>query len=409
MIKIYKRKSSVVIFEVLMLLMALFYCTPILGSSRNLIIVGAIVGIYIVFKFEKIYIRRNEKLVTCIICYLLLVFGYRLLGISTAAWGNYMHQLSFFIVLLFMLLLSNKETYSSKALLFILLGIIAFNVVDNIRLSILYPQIHTGRVFVDEELLATINAGGPVFYNFVLFCFDIFFFVFLNTKQRLIRILMLLSAILCAVYICAFCLKASVVVYFFLSLLFIYYAKRAHNQFTFFFVLAITAIFSFIFVVFFSDELIEYIISISPDERLTTRLVTLIDPEDADANINTVTGRTNLYMLSVETWLSNIGNFFFGIGDHRAQFGAAATGIGQHSDLLDSLARYGLLGLVPLVLILKYAFKYVLSCFGKEYKLQVICILVIFLLFGLTKKIFFPSTGFAIFLLLPLMRKYVDR
>ena len=406
-IKKYSKSSS--FFDILLLLMAAVFCTPILGSIRNFIIVCLLIAAYIIMKNKSIYTRSNTILVNSVLLYVIVIFGYKFIGFSSAAWGNYMHQLSFFVILLLMaLVIKKKSIRPNSVFLWAIFLIIAFNVVDNIRLSILYPQINTGRLYMDEELLASINAGGTRFYTFSLFFFMVCYFVFLNCKQKKIRFLMLTCALITAIYISAFCLKASVVVYFLISIIFLFYAKKTKRKKVFFMVLGITALMLFIIVSFFEETIINFIVSISPDERLSTRLVTLINPEDEEAQIGTLTGRTKLYMLSIETWLSDIGPFLFGIGDQRVAFGAVATGIGQHADLLDSLARYGLLGLMLLFLIFKYAFQKLLSVFDEEYKLQIICIIIVFLLCGLTKGIFFPSSGFVIFLLLPLTAELVN-
>ena len=409
MIAIIKRKRLSDVFVSLIVLMALVFCTPILGGSRNLVLVGLVIGIYIAWRFQDIYNHSNATLVISVLLYLVLIFGYRLIGYSDAAWGNYMHQLGFFLVILFMLFLKkNRVNEHEKILLLTVWGIIAFNVIDNIYLSIMYPQLNTGRIYMDEEFLASLNAGGTPFYSFVLFCFDICFFVFLNSNRKLVRIVVLACAVICAVYICGYCFKASVVVYFFLSVLFIYYAKRTKNQFAFLFVLSITSLFVFISISLFLDEIVDFVKYISPNERLTTRFVTLLDVEDEEANIATVTGRSNRIMLSLETWLTDIGTFLFGIGDHRAS-GTASTGIGQHSAFMDSLARYGLLGLLLLTSIFKHAFRFILSCYDKKYRLQILSFVVIFILFGFTKGVFEPSIGFALFLLFPLMGKYINK
>ena len=76
-----------------------------------------------------------------------------------------------------------------------------------------------------------------------------------------------------------------------------------------------------------TDELINLVKLLSNNDRLTVRLITLIAPESIEADMFTITGRTDLYWMSVQTWLSSLPNFLFGIGDHRVNFGAASTGI----------------------------------------------------------------------------------
>jgi len=224
----------------------------------------------------------------------------------------------------------------------------------------------------------------------------------LNSKTKIVKFISLAFAVLAAVYICWFCFKASVVVYFFLSMIMLVYAKFAKNKTAFYIVLLLTVFLYYVFSTFFSEEIVNIIISNSPDKRLTARFVTLIDAEASEANVGTVTGRTNLILLSINTWLDNIVNFVLGIGDHRAQFDASSTGIGQHSEFLDLLAKYGLLGFISLFFFLKNTIKYFCSIFTPEYRLQVSCVFVIFILCGLTKGVFFPRIGCALFLLFPL-------
>lgn len=388
---------------IIIILVAAIYCTPILGSSRNIVLASLIAGFYIITHYKSLL--HDKIIIYSVLFYIAVIFGYRFAGFSDAEWGNYMHQLSFFLPLF--LFMSFPKTIN-KTIFVALIIIVSANIVDNIRLSIIYPQLNTARVFMEEELLTSINAGGSKFYTSCLLFFDVCFFIFLNSKQRFIKYTMLISAIISAIYICGFCFKASVVVYFILSLVLIFYAKRAKNKFKFFSILIFSSLLLFLSVELFSNEIIDLIISISPNERLTTRLVTLIDPEDAESNVYTVTGRTNLYFLSVKTWLTDLGTFIFGIGEHRTMYGASETGIGQHSEFLDTLARYGLLGFVTVLVIFKNVFKKILNRFDKEFHLQIYCIITIFIMCGLTKIVFFPSIGFMLFLLLPLSAQYVN-
>lgn len=219
----------------------------------------------------------------------------------------------------------------------------------------------------------------------------------------------LAASLISAIYILGYCLKGSVVVYFLLSLVLQYYAYRTKNSTLFVLVLIFIAFIGFLVLYLFKEAVVDFIVKISPSDRLTVRLITLVDADNEAANIKTITGRTDLYMLSLDTWVSNFGNFFFGIGDHRVMRGARATGIGQHADLLDSLARYGVMGLVILFSVFKYVFKFILSLFDKKYKLQLIAIFVIFMMCGLTKGLFYPGIGCAMFVLLPLSKEFVKQ
>lgn len=400
-------KLSSRVLIVFLFLWALVSCTPILSNPSYYVALLA-VAVFMLIACNGILIK-HKSVVFWTLSYIVLIFMYKIIGYSSAAWGNYMNQLLFFVPILMMLLVSDKlSRKQNKFLWWGVVAIMLFNVYDNIRLSQLYPQINTSRYYLEEEFLQSINAGGTPFYTFSLFFFMVSFFVFLNAKQRIAKIMSLVCSITAAVYICAYCFKASVVVYFIFSVVFLLYANIAKSRFLFLGILAGTGILAVVFVEFFTKEIVDFIISISPSERLTTRLVTLLDEENENANLSTVTGRANLYMLSLKTWLSDVIKFIYGMGDHRVQHGAKAVGIGQHSDLLDSLARYGLFGLITLFFVFKYAFRFILSFYDKKYRLQLFVIFFFLIMCGLTKGIFYSGIGCVVFLLLPLSRVYVN-
>ena len=280
--------------------------------------------------------------------------------------------------------------------------IIFLNIADNMRLSILHPEINNMRLYLDPDFLSSINSGGDYFYTCSLFFFCVSFFIWLNTKQKKVKWFSLIATVLTAVYICVFTLKASVVLFLFLSVVLIYYSKKMKSIMT----IAIVAVVSGAIILYvteiYSDIIIDYIISLSPNKRLTVRLVTLLNENDEMAQESTVTGRTNLYLLSFKTWLTNPLTFFMGIGDHYQLLNAAQTGIGQHASIPDTLARYGIIGFSLIVVMLKSCIYYFLSLFDKEYRQQVLTILIIFIVYGMVKLIFTSSLGCVLFLLLPL-------
>ena len=402
-----KRKGRYL--EFLLFLITLVFCTPILCNSNYVTPVIVIMWIFILPNITYLRQKSFSQLLFGVIIFLTVIFAYRFIGISDAAWGNYMNQLAFYSCILLMPLLT-KIRYS-KLLLWLLWGIIVINVLTNIWLSYLYPSINSARFYQDEEFLHSINAGGPSFYMMVLFFFNICYFVFLNCKRKLLRILMLISCILSAVYILGFCYKGITVLCFLISVIVIYYAKHSKNTSNFIVLTTSGFALCLLIVFLFADEFVELIKALSPHERLTARLVGLIDSSDieADAGSHSATSRTALYLLSIKTWLSDVTSFIYGIGDHRVLFGAAKTGISQHSDLLDALPIYGLIGLFFIWFILKNAFKIIISLFDNEYRVQIASILLIFVIYGLVEKIFHPMGAVSLFLLLPLSAFLVNK
>jgi hypothetical protein len=317
-----------------------------------------------------------------------------------------------------MLLLSDKLNGKQKRWVFkMIIIVVMINIVDNIRLCILHPELNT---IVNRGMLASkaldgrINIGGSKFYNAIYFFFTVCFFCFLNSRQKVIRHLLMASVVLSLVFISVFCLKAAVILFSCLSVILLYFAKKSRSAKKFFVRIAMPAFFALLVVLLFEDVLIELILNTFTSDRLAQRLILLIDSDSeyASAGASTVNARADLWMMSINTWLDNPVNFIFGIGDHRANWGAgetaAETGIGQHSDFLDSLARYGLIGALLLIAILKLSFTYIKSLFDIKYHLQLLIIFLLFILFGLSKGVFTLEIGCALFIILPLFASFVD-
>jgi hypothetical protein len=335
------------------------------------------------------------------------------LGISDVGGGALTKHLFFFIPILFMPLIKDKLTLNQCEWVFWLIVLVVLvNIADNIRLCILHPSlmVMVNRDMNVTEMMGTmINIGGSPFYNGIFFFFTVCFFCFLNNKQKKIKYILLGCILLSVVFVVGFCLKASVILYTCLSAFLLFYAKisRTTHIWIFFCKIFVPVFLLLLFVSIFSDLIIEWIRNSFASDRLVQRLIYIIDSENSDSQASgTVNARERLWLLSIQTWLDNPINFVFGIGDHRANWAAGQTavetGVGQHSDLFDSLARYGLIGIFLLTVILKESFKYLMSLFKRKYHLQLIVVILLFLLFGFTKGVFKPDIACCLFILLPL-------
>ncbi len=395
---------------VLIPILTLFYCTPILGKPANIVGISVLIAFMLLFRNRTLVYRKNQVFVTGFLFFVILTVVYRLIGLSDKAWGNSMHQYSFFIsYIAAMVAMAGLNVKKQKMILWIIVAIMAFNIADNIHLSIEYPMLNENRDSMDEDFLATINAGGSRFYTFAMFYFNVCFFVFLNAVNKKTKYIMFGVSALSAVYVLGYCYKGSNVVYMLLSIVLQLIAKYSRYSDTFIIKIVIFSVVALLLVYFYQDEIVNAIIRISPSERLTTRLVTIVNSEHDLANENTITGRENLILLSLTTWLDNPVNFLFGIGDVRAAHEVRLTGIGQHSDFLDSLARFGILGGTIIFITIKQGFRYIFKLFGVHLKIQLQIIVFMFVLCGFTKGVFNPYVGCVLFLLLPLCSRFVKQ
>lgn len=406
------------LFYIALIMYVILGYTPILNSGLFFILVVLTSSAAIMSDFGSKTYQHNSTLVGCICLYLSICVVYKVLGISTFSYGLLILHVLFFMSILLMLIIPSKLSAEKWTLIVkIVLLIICINIIDNIRLCLLYPEIAdvVNRGLIDEEIAGErINIGGSKWYNAVFFFFTVSFFAYLNCKNKTFKYLMLGCSGLAALFIFGFCLKASVIVFTFFSAIVLYFAKRSNGK-TYFWILASLAGVALLLINLFSDEIIAFLSSSVSSERLASRLISLLDTEsmEAEAGVGTMSARGALWMVSIDTWTDNVANFIFGIGAHHDNRDLGITnqsvGIGNHSDFFDTPAKYGIIGLILIFNILRLGFKRILSIYEKKYHLQLYVIFALFVLFGFTKGVFTPGIGCAIFLFLPLVKSAIDR
>ena len=123
----------------------------------------------------------------------------------------------------------------------------------------------------------------------------------------------------------------------------------------------------------------------------------------------TLEARADLWIVSVNTWLSSLTTFFFGIGEHNYLdfVSTAASGVGNHSDLLDVFARYGIMGGLLLYGILIKYYKWLSQTFGSAFKNYILTFFLLLILMGVTKRFISGEEAIVIFMLLPLCLMYM--
>lgn len=412
MMIIHKKTKSGTIIGLLLLLYATIAFTPIIKNSLLLMILGVSFLPFVLSHSVSINYRKHQLIVLYVLLYLIICLLYRITGVSSIPLGQFVYHLSFFWLILVMLILPHILSHKQmKWVFWSVVLVVSLNILDNIRLCIAYPDLFFLVSRDKDDLGMNLNIGGSKFYNAVFFFFTICFFGMLNCNDKKYKYALLCSVVLSLIFIFGFCLKAAVLIFAGFSAFLLYFSKRAKSPKRFILLLLLPSLSAFVIVSTFSDQIIELISNFFSSERLSQRLIALIASDESETS--TLEVRENLWLMSVNTWLDNFSNFIFGIGDHRANWDAgqtaAQTGIGQHSDFLDSLARYGLIGLLLLVSIFVYSFKYILSFFDNEYKLQLQVIFLLFVLFGFSKGVFQSDIGFVLFVLLPLLGNIINK
>lgn len=104
----------------------------------------------------------------------------------------------------------------------------------------------------------------------------------------------------------------------------------------------------------------------------------------------------------------NVSIFLFGIGDHNHYDFNSTTdsGIGNQSDLLDVLGRYGLIGGLILYSSIKIYYDYLMRNYDSSYIWEIKAFFILLISTGLTKQFMAETPAIVIFVLFPLCLKY---
>ena len=412
-IKIKINTLSGLLFGIAILFIAVLGFTPKLrlGTHYYYLLTGGLVILTMGLSSNTEGFRQNKSLIVNICAYLLMVLCYKFFNISTASTISVFRHIFFFIPILLMPLIPDIVS-NRKKLLWIMIGLILYvvldNVIDNIRLCLKHPEIFlfVNRDMLVEDMEGLGNIGGSQWYNSIFFFYLTCIFTFLTTGNKFVKVIMLVCSILSAIFLLFFCLKAAIIVFTILSFLLLLYAERIKSMYRMVWSLILVYLIVILFVGFYSTELIEMLESMISSDRLLSRLTMLIDPESAEASegSGTVSARGELWMVSINTWLSNPVYFLFGVGDTPTMDYSL---IGHHSDILDSFARYGLVGSLLVFNSLRMSYKYILSLYREKEKSQLFVMAMVFVLFGVTKGVFNPAIGCSLFLLLPFLSYFI--
>ena len=146
-------------------------------------------------------------------------------------------------------------------------------------------------------------------------------------------------------------------------------------------------------------------------ERLAERFNDLLDLKKSGGDTNKVSdgslsSRIALAQTSLNSFFSSPISILIGIGDHTTSFGGdlIKSGVGGHSEFIDVLARYGLLGAVVFYKIMKNYYLTLKRLTTSRSILKYInVIFFIIILTGFLNNIFQPNMLIFMFIVLPVI------
>ena len=390
-------------------LVCLFSLFAISGFGRTTNILAVIfMLVYLVLNFKKRFYGDGGKSIVCFIIFFAykLIVGfinmqseYYYLG-TTVLWT----LVEFFpIIIAFDFLDSSNPKYRRRLLFW--LSILFFGI-TLYSVFIFFGETIGGRAFVTSSRGQWIGGGYPIAYSCALLASVLLFC--LKGKQRGIIsfILLLLGIVFCFLHLfytqSVITLVASVVG----VLLVLLFVSRKNNTLSSLRIILSTTFLVYSMLMFFitrqeiGNWLINYGTTVK-NQVFSQRIQEIGLFFTNSFTTNHMGVRSLTLTRSFETFLKNplFGSSYL-VGDTFELF--ETIGIFNHSEILDSLAKYGVVGFAPLFLVFFYQFKIIIKQSGLSFAIP---LLGCFLILTFFNPFISAQTCFMLFLYIPLLLK----
>lgn len=377
-----------------LLITILYELSPTIGAYVSPIMrIGLIMAWYLfILVFE-----RDSYFPTSLAIFLLLWWCFELLylflGISSSPIGNYYLTFCFYDIVIKSVFVYYNFNANEKRIVFY---IIYISIIITIVECLLKYYIYGDELLFYLRNRGTLDAENPLFsfvrtdfYNALVFFIGSLFFVYRINPSIILKILSIVGISMAYTFMFTIETRTTSLICSVLLLILVYY--KTNKSMTASFLLL-----SGLLILFMSYTLwLPWLIDIVP-ERVSVRLSAMINPQNDDEGY---LSRFELMKVDINTFFGSISNFLFGVGDHR---GHEYWGlIGQHSYILDTLARYGCIGIVYLTIFFKktyYCFVKPLET-GFNRQFAIVCFLIFFFL-SVNSVAFNVTIGITLFLLL---------
>lgn len=334
-----------------------------------------------------------------------------LIGFSTRPPGFFIHRASVYLMPIIGVYCVRYFNKKELRLLFILLLLVlAYNLVDNVVLGSGGNNYFEEYGYKDEDFLAS-NAGKSGFVNAMMYLTGLMVLLLLSTNKKSTKLISLVIAILSLVYVTFINSRTTATMLLILMIIGLIYFNRTKKELE---SRRVIGLFVTIAVLFFLlMPFWDSIISLLPN-RSVERLTSL--PDALNGNISysdyiqgdSFSVRIYLASVSIKTWLSGPITFIIGKGEDAAAglsiYDLTTLGIGQHSQIIDFLAMYGVFGLFLLYKAFSASYKFIIKQ-GNSQKmsLMVKTILFVFLLASVLNNSIFPGEMFLLTIMLPIL------
>ena len=347
--------------------------------------------------------------------YLFLCVAMVIIGLSSTNMNFVISRLPIYIIPgMGYFVIKNYNKRESIILLVFFALIYGANLIYNIVLGTTMPDIfeeqESTELLIQFGIMMNIASTG--FISVGVFLVGILFMVVLLRKGLIKRLFPILMAIPIGYYMLFQNTRGTAILLLLVEmvgLVIAYFEPRNRRNIRPYYIGMGIGLIILTFVLFI--PIIEFIIQNLESERLAERMEDLIDLKQSGGNTSqldegSLAMRLLLAQTSLNTWLANPLNFLIGIGDHTQSFGGdlIKSGVGGHSEFIDVAARYGVVGIIVFVNIVKDYYKMLKRlAYSRDVQKYVIIIFVIFILTGVFNNVYQPLMLLFLYIVLPII------
>lgn len=284
----------------------------------------------------NIFDRNEQVFVVTSGVFLGFIIVYWIIGFSSSTMGNILRDINWIMtgIISICALKTLSKHELPVAYVFSLLFI----------MILLFTYVSRGRVFlaVENEEDAAMVTGAWHGSLFMLLT-GLSMVAFIHIKSFLPRLISVVVFVL-TLYLNIFILQRGTNVLFTIAeigFILLFTLKKKSVVYT----ISVLIIVGFVYIQSFVSlvDLFEWMADVIPSERLSVRfseIAMVLSFQDMEVSTGSLEGRSDLMWTSWNTFTSSFGHFLFGAGEHIR----SNSIIGHHSFILDTLARYGIIG-----------------------------------------------------------------
>lgn len=310
--------------------------------------------------------------------------------------GNLYENILFVLPILYFPLY-RVSTDRKKIIVISFIGLQTYVAIDNIVLLANKPYLSkylTGGVsyVVSDYQHSNLGSVTNVFTSVCVVFISLL--IYKNFVKKIYRIALICSIIINSLFV-FYARSTLCVLVLFWGIIFFIGKERIKNQLLFVFIILL----SLIAIIVLLSIIREYIANSDMAYEYKNRFLNIIDLISGNDDINSlgfINGRSEDYLLSIKTFLKNP---LFGVG---MIYSSDIIFVGMHSEIFDFMARYGLIGGILFVSLLKYYFHLQNNTKQSEYK----TIIVIIVLYSLFNPCISKETGIIFFIILPCLTDF---